>query len=118
MDLIIAGIVAGAFGTITMDILNHLVARTGMILKIDVEMIGRMSTGWTRGRFRYSHPDDAAVFALRYGLLTCSPYVYRDIFHALTLESLPILGVCYMAFWFYHGRTCTCKHLKAWLGTL
>ena len=58
MDLIIAGIVAGAFGTITMDILNHLVARTGMILKIDVEMIGRMSTGWTRGRFRYSHPDE------------------------------------------------------------
>ena len=58
MDLIISGIVAGVVGTIVMDLMNNLVARTGMFLKIDVGMIGRMAAGWTRGRFRYEHPDD------------------------------------------------------------
>jgi hypothetical protein len=58
MDLIISGIVAGVVGTIVMDLMNNLVARTGMFLKIDVVMIGRMAAGWTRGRFRYEHPDD------------------------------------------------------------
>lgn len=58
MDLIISGIVAGVIGTIVMDLLNNLVARTGMFLKIDVVMIGRMAAGWTRGRFRYKHPDE------------------------------------------------------------
>ncbi len=36
---------------------------------------------------------------------------------ASALELPPILGICYMAFWCYHGRTLTCKHLSAWLGT-
>ena len=58
MDLIISGIVAGVVCTIVMDLMNNLVARTGMFLKIDVGMIGRMAVGWTRGRFRYEHPDD------------------------------------------------------------
>ncbi len=58
MDLIISGIVAGVVGTIVMDLMNNLVARTGMFLKIDVVMIGRMAAGWTRGRFRYEHPDE------------------------------------------------------------
>lgn len=51
MDLILAGVVAGVLGTLAMDILNYLFSRTGMISKIDVGMIGRMSAGWVRGHF-------------------------------------------------------------------
>ena len=29
-----------------------------MISKIDMAMIGRMSAGWIRGRFRYRHPGE------------------------------------------------------------
>ena len=58
MDLLITGIVAGVIGTLIMDLLNNLVARTGVFFKIDVVMIGRMAAGWTRGRFRYEHPDE------------------------------------------------------------
>jgi len=58
MDFVIAGIAAGLIGTLTMDLLNNLAARTGVFLKIDVAMIGRMAAGWTRGRFRYGHPDE------------------------------------------------------------
>ena len=58
MDLLVIGFVAGVMGTLAMDLLNNLVARTGVFLKIDVAMIGRMAAGWTRGRFRYGHPDE------------------------------------------------------------
>lgn len=58
MDLIVTGIVAGLLGTLVMDFLNHLFARLGILLKIDVRMIGRMSAGWADGRFRYSHPSE------------------------------------------------------------
>ena len=58
MDLLISGIVAGVIGTLVMDLLNNLVARTGAFLRIDVVMIGRMAAGWTRGRFRYEHPNE------------------------------------------------------------
>ena len=58
MDLFITGFVAGALGTLAMDLLNSLVSRTGVFLKIDVAMIGRMAAGWTRGRFRYGHPNE------------------------------------------------------------
>ena len=58
MDLIVTGLVAGLLGTLLMDILNHLFSRTGMILRIEVGMIGRMSAGWAHGRFRYSHPGE------------------------------------------------------------
>ena len=58
MNLLITGFVAGVIGTLAMDLLNNLVARTGMFLKIDVAMIGRMAAGWTRGRFRYGDPDE------------------------------------------------------------
>lgn len=51
MDLILAGVVAGVLGTLAMDILNYLFSRTGMISKIDVGMIGRMSAGWVRRHF-------------------------------------------------------------------
>jgi len=58
MDLIVTGIVAGLLGTLVMDFLNHLFARLGILLKIDVRMIGRMFAGWADGRFRYSHPSE------------------------------------------------------------
>jgi len=58
MDLLITGIVAGLLGTLAMDLFNNLVARTGIFLKIDVAMIGRMAVGWGHGRFRYEHPDE------------------------------------------------------------
>lgn len=58
MDLIVTGVVAGVLGTLAMDALNHLFARTGMISKIDVAMIGRMAAGWAHGRFRYRNPGE------------------------------------------------------------
>ena len=58
MDLVVTGLVAGVLGTLAMDLSNNLGARTGMLLKIDVAMIGRMAVGWTRGRFRYGHPGE------------------------------------------------------------
>lgn len=59
-------------GTLVMDLLNNLVARTGMILRIDVRMIGRMAAGWRRGRFLYGNPEEMEpVNAERmYGLAT------------------------------------------------
>jgi hypothetical protein len=72
MNLIVMGVFAGVLGTLVMDSLNHFFARTGMLTKIDMEMIGRMSAGWTRGRFRYQHPDDIENVANErlYGYLT------------------------------------------------
>jgi uncharacterized membrane protein YeaQ/YmgE (transglycosylase-associated protein family) len=58
IDLIVTGIVAGVLGTLMMDTLNHLFARIGLLSKIDVGMIGRMSAGWTHVHFRYSHPSE------------------------------------------------------------
>jgi len=58
MDLIVTGLVAGAFGTMIMDWLSRGFARAGMISGIDVRMIGRMAAGWAHGRFRYAHPGE------------------------------------------------------------
>jgi hypothetical protein len=58
MNLIVTGVAAGVLGTLVMDGLNLLFARTGMLSKIEVGMIGRMAVGWTRGRFRYGHPSE------------------------------------------------------------
>jgi hypothetical protein len=58
MDLIVAGVAAGVLGTLVMDSLNFLFARTGMISRIEVAMIGRMTAGWARGRFRYANPSE------------------------------------------------------------
>ena len=58
MNLVVTGFVAGVIGTLSMDLLNNIVARTGLFLKIDVAMIGRMAAGWTQGRFFYAHPDE------------------------------------------------------------
>jgi uncharacterized membrane protein YeaQ/YmgE (transglycosylase-associated protein family) len=86
MNLFLTGIVAGVLGTLAMDLLNNLVARTGVFLKINVAMIGQMVAGWTRGRFRYEHPDEMeqvphqmvygylAHFAIGVGLAV--PFVY------------------------------------------
>ncbi len=60
MDLIVAVVLVGVLGTIAMDLLNHLFARFGVIIKIDMGTIGRMSAGWARGRFRYRHPGELA----------------------------------------------------------
>jgi len=62
-NTLVAAVVAGVVGTIAMDLLNLLFARPGMILKIDVAMIGRMAAGWARGRFRYGHPAEMAPIA-------------------------------------------------------
>jgi uncharacterized membrane protein YeaQ/YmgE (transglycosylase-associated protein family) len=72
MDLVVTGVVAGVLGTLAMDLLNHLCARTGMISKIDVGMIGRMAVGWARGRFRYGHPSEVEQVAneMLYGYVT------------------------------------------------
>jgi uncharacterized membrane protein YeaQ/YmgE (transglycosylase-associated protein family) len=72
MDLIVTGVIAGVLGTLMMDSLNHLFARTGMLLKIDVGMIGRMSAGWARGRFRYRQPGEMEQVAneMLYGNIT------------------------------------------------
>jgi len=58
MDLVATGVVAGVLGTLVMDTMNHLLARTGMLLKIDAATIGRMAAGWARGRFFYRHPGE------------------------------------------------------------
>ena len=58
MNLILTGVLVGVLGTLAMDLLNHLFASTGVLLRIDVGMIGRMSAGWARGRFCYSHPSE------------------------------------------------------------
>lgn len=72
MDLIVTGIVAGVLGTLVMDGLNHVCARTRILSKIDVAMIGRMSAGWARGRLCYHHPGEMEPVANEkfYGYIT------------------------------------------------
>ena len=72
MDLFVTGVVAGVLGTLAMDLLNFLFARTGMLTKIDAVMIGRMTVGWIHGRFRYEHPGEMKEAANEklYGYIT------------------------------------------------
>jgi hypothetical protein len=72
MDVVVEGVAAGVLGTLVMDLGNLLLARAGIISKIDVGMIGRMAAGWTRGRFRYGHPSDMDEIAneVLYGFVT------------------------------------------------
>lgn len=72
MSLVVTGAIAGVSGTLAMDLLNHLVARTGILLKTDVRMLGRMAVGWTRGRFRYGDPGEVQQVAHEklYGYVT------------------------------------------------
>ncbi len=72
MDLVVTGVVAGVLGTLVMDSLNLLFARTGVISNIDVGMIGRMAVGWAHGRFRYEDPSEMKQVSNEklYGYLT------------------------------------------------
>lgn len=72
MEVVVEGVAAGVLGTLAMDLGNLLLARAGIISKIDVGMIGRMAAGWTRGRFRYRHPSEMEEVASEtfYGYLT------------------------------------------------
>jgi hypothetical protein len=58
MERLADGVIAGVLGTLAMDSLNLLFARNGMLLRIDVGMIGRMAAGWARGRFLYGNPGE------------------------------------------------------------
>jgi hypothetical protein len=72
LDLVVTGVVAGVLGTLVMDSLNHLFARTGMLPKIDMRIIGRMSVGWAHGCFRYRSPSEMEQVANEklYGYIT------------------------------------------------
>ena len=72
MDLMLTAVVAGVSGTIMMDVLNHFFARAGIVLRIDLNMIGRMSAGWLHGRFLYSHANEMQQVAYEklYGYIT------------------------------------------------
>ena len=72
MNLVVTGVVAGVLGTLVMDLMNLLFARTGMLSKIEVGMMGRMAVGWARGRFRYGHPSEMEQVAneMLYGYVT------------------------------------------------
>jgi uncharacterized membrane protein YeaQ/YmgE (transglycosylase-associated protein family) len=72
MDVVVEGVAAGVLGTLVMDLGNLLLARSGIISKIDVGMIGRMAAGWTRGRFHYGHPSEMDEMAneVLYGFVT------------------------------------------------
>jgi len=72
LDHVVIGVVAGVLGTLVMDSLNHLFARTGILLRIDVGMIGRMSAGWAHGRFHYRQPSEMEQVANErlYGYIT------------------------------------------------
>jgi len=63
MKLLATGIVVGVIGTIVMDILNYLSARSGVLTKIETGTIGRMAAGWFRGRFFYNHPSEMTPVA-------------------------------------------------------
>jgi len=58
MYILLKVIAAGIIGTIIMDTVNFLISKTGIITKIDIKMIGRMSVGWLQGRFIYKHPNE------------------------------------------------------------
>jgi Protein of unknown function (DUF2938) len=72
MDLVLMVLTAGVLGTIVMDMLNLFFARIEMISKVEVNMIGRMAVGWTRGRFCYGHPSEMEKVAneIIYGYIT------------------------------------------------
>jgi uncharacterized membrane protein YeaQ/YmgE (transglycosylase-associated protein family) len=72
MDLVVTGLVAGVLGTLIMDALNIVFARAGILLKIEVGVIGRMAVGWVHGRFRYAHPSEMEEVANEriYGYIT------------------------------------------------
>jgi hypothetical protein len=114
MDLIVTGVITGVLGTFVMDLLNHLISRTGAILKIDVGMIGRMSAGWARGRFCYRNPVEMervtnetligyiTHYGIGVGLAVPFVLVWALLFE---IPVLPVWALCYgvattVASWF------------------
>ena len=90
MDLVVVGVLAGVLGTLMMDSLNLLFARTGMISKIDVAMIGRMAVGWARGRFRYGHPNEV------------KPVAHETLYGSLTHYTIGVvLAVPFVLGWYF-----------------
>lgn len=72
MDLVIMAVVVGVIGTAVMDIGNILLARSGLISRIDLRVLGRMARGWLGGRFRYADPGEMAQVdnEVMYGVVT------------------------------------------------
>ena len=66
MNLILLSIVTGVIGTIVMDLFNYLFSRTGVINKIDMRIIGRMSAGYLKGKFFYKGPEEMKPAELSY----------------------------------------------------
>ena len=90
MDPIATGIIAGVLGTLMMDTLNHLFSRTGMIIKIEVVMIGRMAAGWTQGHFRYRDPGEM------------QPIAHEKLYGVITHYGIGIgLATAYVLGWFF-----------------
>ena len=58
MEIVANAIFVGVLGTIAMDLLNHAFSKAGILVKIDVKMIGRTAAGWVHGRFFYADPSE------------------------------------------------------------
>jgi len=72
MELFTNSLILGTVGTVVMDIGNRTFSFLGLILKIDMRMLGRMSAGWARGRFSYRNPEEMSTVSNEYflGLIT------------------------------------------------
>ena len=72
MDLVISAVVIGVVGTAVMDAGNLLVARFGVISRVDLRILGRMARGWAHGRFCYGHPNEMEEieYEAAYGFVT------------------------------------------------
>jgi hypothetical protein len=80
VKLILTGLAAGVAGTLLMDVMNHLLAKTGWLLKIDMNMIGRMSAGWAHGCFFYQQPDEIKPVANEFSLGIFTHYTISVLF--------------------------------------
>ncbi|MBD3402959.1 DUF2938 family protein [candidate division GN15 bacterium] len=106
MNLLITIVAAGVLGTLVMDALNYLFARTGLILKIDVRLIGRMTVGWVKGRFRYAGPDQmepspherSIGLAAHYGIGLALAAIYCIGWNLLAGEPISALGAVVYGF--------------------
>lgn len=80
IELLLVGITAGVVGTLFMDFVNFILARTGLLSKIDIAMIGRMSAGWMNGRFLYRHPDEMQTVSYERTVGWFTHYVISIVF--------------------------------------
>ena len=95
MDLVVTGVVVGVLGTLVMDSLNYIVARTRLISRIDVAMIGRMAAGWARGRFRYANPTEMEQVTTRCSsaLLRITPSAWSSRFRICSVGRFSSVGL-------------------------